>query len=60
MCNQNFHTFSDMGKIWSKNSEHNGVQCEFRENRHKEGRTFLMGVNEITFSCLLEPRTFRK
>jgi hypothetical protein len=40
--------------------EHNAVQCEFRENRSYKGRTFLMGVNEITFLCLFEPRVFRK
>jgi len=49
-----------LGEIWCKSSEHNAVQCEFRENRRTEGRTFLMGVNEIVFSCLLEPRVFRK
>jgi len=49
-----------MGEIWCKSSEHNAVQCEFRENRHREGRNLLMGVNEIAFSYLLEPRNFRK
>jgi hypothetical protein len=24
--------------------------CEFSENWHRKGRTFLMGVNEVTFS----------
>jgi hypothetical protein len=27
--------------------------CEFSENPHREGRTFLMVINEITYTCLL-------
>ena len=42
---QNCHNLSDLGEIWCKRYEHNAVQCEFRENWRKEGRTFLMGVN---------------
>jgi hypothetical protein len=42
---------SNLGKIQCKLSEHNTV--EFHENRHREGHTFLMGVNKITFTCVL-------
>jgi hypothetical protein len=31
--------------------------CEFRENRHREGRTPLTCVNEITFTHVLLKRT---
>lgn len=44
-----FHEFvCDLGEIRCKRSavEH----CEFRENRRRQGHTFLMGVNEISFT----------
>jgi hypothetical protein len=27
--------------------------CEFSENRHKEGHTFLMDVTEVALTCIL-------
>jgi hypothetical protein len=27
--------------------------CEFCENRHREGRTFRMGLREVTFASVL-------
>jgi hypothetical protein len=34
--------------------------CEFSENFHMEGYTFLTGMSEIRFMCVLENLTFLK
>jgi hypothetical protein len=34
--------------------------CEFGENFHREGYTFLTGMNEIRYMCVLENLTFLK
>jgi hypothetical protein len=41
---------TDFGEIWHRRSAWNAVeQFEFRENWCKEGRTFVIGANGITF-----------
>lgn len=39
----------DFGDVWCKRSANNAEEdCDLPINRRREGRTFLMGVNEIT------------
>jgi len=39
----------DVGDMWYKDLHIRlKMICELRMNRYREGRTFLMGVNEIT------------
>jgi hypothetical protein len=43
-----------LSKMWFNRSAHNSVEhLEFHENDCREGHTYLMGVNEITFTCVV-------
>jgi hypothetical protein len=45
------HSLSDLGEIRSSRSAHNAVgHLWFHENLRREGLTFLMEINKITFT----------
>jgi hypothetical protein len=47
---------SDFDENHCQRSVHKAVDiCEFCENRCSEGRTFVMGVNEIQHALTVEP-----
>jgi hypothetical protein len=49
MCPYLPHFLSELGENFCKIRANDTVGYDFRENRRREGRTFLTFVNEITF-----------